>query len=180
MYFDHALKHLLGVEGEYSDHPSDSGGQTRWGITEAVAVQNGWSGRMQDLPVEFAGRIYRTKYWEKIGGDLIAPTSQLVANELFDSAVNMGVEVPAMWFQRVLNVANRQGQLYADIKVDGQIGPSTALAFAEFIGKRGENGERVMLSALNGFQSVHYTVLAERREKDEAFWFGWQLQRVKI
>ena len=177
--FDRAVKYLLGVEGEYSDHSDDSGGKTRWGITEQVAVRNGWRGRMQDLPIEEAKRIYRKDYWNAMNLDLIAVTSEAVAIELFDSGVNCGISIPGTWFQRALNVANQRGKLFKDIKVDGEIGAQTALAFAEYIGKRGSNGEKVMLSVLNGFQSVHYTVLTERSEKNESFWFGWQLQRVK-
>ena len=177
--FDRALKRLLGVEGEYSDHPDDSGGKTRWGITEAVAVKNGYRGRMRDYPIEEAKRVYKKDYWDAMGLGLICVTSEPIADELFDSGVNVGTGLPQVWLQRLLNVANDKGRIYRDVKVDGVIGPSTALALAEYIGKRGSSGEGVMLSALNGFQSVHYTVLAERGEKNKSFWFGWQLQRVK-
>ena len=37
MDFDTAFHHLLGHEGSYSNHPSDPGGETMWGITIAVA-----------------------------------------------------------------------------------------------------------------------------------------------
>lgn len=48
--FEEALKHTLGIEGEYSDHPSDSGGKTRYGITEAKARAWGYDGPMSARP----------------------------------------------------------------------------------------------------------------------------------
>jgi lysozyme family protein len=39
---------LIAREGRYSDHPFDRGGPTNWGITEAVARDNGYMGKMRD------------------------------------------------------------------------------------------------------------------------------------
>ena len=36
--------------GAYTNDPGDSGGPTRWGITEKVAKANGYTGDMRDLP----------------------------------------------------------------------------------------------------------------------------------
>jgi lysozyme family protein len=41
MSFDSAFQKVIMVEGGYSDHPSDTGGKTQFGITEAVARANG-------------------------------------------------------------------------------------------------------------------------------------------
>ena len=41
MNFDTALKHVLQIEGDFSDHPDDPGGKTRFGITEDVARRAG-------------------------------------------------------------------------------------------------------------------------------------------
>ncbi|KKM08171.1 hypothetical protein LCGC14_1726580, partial [marine sediment metagenome] len=49
--FDSATKHTLGIEGDFSDDPADSGGATKWGITESVARAFGYSGRMQNMSV---------------------------------------------------------------------------------------------------------------------------------
>ena len=58
MNFDEAFELLLGHEGNYSDHPADPGGKTRYGITEAVARDVGYRGDMRDLPLDLAKRVY--------------------------------------------------------------------------------------------------------------------------
>ena len=58
MNFDTAFAKLLGHEGDFSDHPADPGGATRFGITEAVAREVGYRGDMRELPVDLAKRIY--------------------------------------------------------------------------------------------------------------------------
>ncbi len=54
MKFETAFALLLGHEGEFSDHPDDPGGKTRYGVTEAVARETGYKGDMRELPLELA------------------------------------------------------------------------------------------------------------------------------
>ncbi len=133
---------------------------------------------MAEMPLELAYEIYARKFWHKMSLDLIWEHSDVIAEELFDSGVNLGTYYPQEWLQRSLNVLNKKGTHYADIKVDGDIGRLTAAALGGLIKRRGKEGVLVLYSMLNGFQSVYYTELAERREKDEEFCYGWQLQRV--
>lgn len=42
--FEKAFTHTLGIEGSYSNNPNDTGGETMWGITKALAVHYGYSG----------------------------------------------------------------------------------------------------------------------------------------
>ena len=70
--FERALQHTLGIEGGFSADAADSGGATRWGITEAVAREFGYQGEMKDLPLEFAADVYRQKYWNLLQLDLVA------------------------------------------------------------------------------------------------------------
>ena len=62
MNFDEAFDRLIGHEGGYSDHPSDPGGKTQFGITEAVARAHGFTGDMRTLTRDEAKRIYRVDY----------------------------------------------------------------------------------------------------------------------
>jgi lysozyme family protein len=49
-----AIADLIAREGGYSNNPNDAGGETCFGITEAVARAYGYTGEMVDLSVEFA------------------------------------------------------------------------------------------------------------------------------
>lgn len=176
--FERALQHTLGIEGGFSDDAADSGGATRWGVTEAVAREFGYQGEMKDLPLEFAAGLYRQKYWDLLHLDLVAALNEQVATELFDTAVNTGVAFAGKSFQRVLNVLNREQADYEDIAADGLIGPATLRAFRAYLNKRGIAGVRVIFSALNCLQGAFYIELAERRSKDEKFVYGWLNNRV--
>ena len=57
-----ALDHLIGLEGDFVDDPADSGGATRYGVTEAVARAEGYRGPMARLPRPTAESIYVRRY----------------------------------------------------------------------------------------------------------------------
>lgn len=131
MKFDEAFHKLLGHEGGYSNHPSDPGGETMWGVTARVARANGYSGPMKSMPVEFAKLIYRRHYWEPVKADDLPG---LLRYPVFDAAVNSGPEQAVKWLQAVLGAAQ-----------DGKVGPHTlaqagtgdaAVIAARFNGRR--------------------------------------------
>lgn len=168
---------IIEVEGGYVDDPSDSGGETNFGITVAVARANGYHGPMRDMPREVAYDIYVAKYWDKVRGDQLAALSEHVAEEVVDTAVNMGHGRAGKFLQRSLNVLNDRARLYPDLVVDGGIGPATLSALAAYLEQRSE----IPLSrALNCLQGAFYIELAEKREKDERFVYGWLKNRVVI
>lgn len=178
--FTAALEQSLGIEGDFSDDPADSGGATRFGITEAVARRHGYQGPMRSLPPATAKDIYRADYWDAQNLDTVAINSRRIAWELFDTGVNMGTGQAGEFLQMSLNAFNRQATDYPDVEVDGEIGPQTLDALDAFLRLRGHDGETVLLRALNALQGAGYIELAERREKDERFVFGWFLQRIRI
>jgi lysozyme family protein len=101
MNFDKAFHELLGHEGGYSDHPDDPGGATMWGVTQRVARANGYTGRMQDLPVEVAKKIYKKDYWDAVQADTLPED---IRYAIFDAAVNSGPVQAIKWLQAVLGV----------------------------------------------------------------------------
>jgi len=114
MNFDTAFFKLLGHEGGYANHPSDPGGETMWGVTKAVAKENGYDGPMKSLPVDVAQAIYRRQYWDAVRADEL-PES--VRYAVFDAAVNSGVGQSVLWLQRACGAS-----------ADGKIGPRTIAA----------------------------------------------------
>ena len=162
---------------KFTDDPADSGGATRWGVTEKRARQSGYAGDMRTMPRSVAEQIYAEDYWDVVRGDDLAALSPAVAFEVVDTGVNMGPARAVSFLQRALNVFNVGGRLYDDMKVDGLAGPVTVNALEDYLAAR---SEAALLKALNCLQGAAYIELAERREKDERFVYGWIQQRVKL
>lgn len=114
MNIDQAITTLLRHEGGYSDHPSDPGGATMYGITQRVAQQHGYQGSMRDFPLKIATEIYRKSYWEPIRADELPDYLRF---HVFDAAVNSGTVQAVKWLQQC-----------AGVKADGVIGPVTLTA----------------------------------------------------
>ena len=172
------IDEVIAREGGYSNHPADRGGPTNFGITQAVARANGFMGDMRALPRSVAEAIYRRLYWEKPGYAFVAELAPAVAEELFDTAVNMGPGTASGFLQRALNALNRNGQDYADLKVDRSVGARTLGALGIFLKLRGKAGEKVLLKALEALQGERYLALAESRPANEAFLYGWLANRI--
>ena len=169
---------IIEIEGGYVNDPSDSGGETNYGITLKVAAENNYIGEMIDLPKELAFKIYEEKYWKPLNLSTIEQMSESIAEELADTGVNMGIGRAGKFLQKSLSALNNRGKMFPDLVVDGQIGSSSLRALAEFLSVRGLEGEQVLLKALNCLQGAFYIELAERREKDERFVYGWLKNRV--
>lgn len=163
-------------EAGFVNHPSDRGGPTRWGTTERVARANGYKGDMRDLPIETAMAIAKSQYWDVLNLDRVAPLSQAIAEEMFDTLYNGGD--PGAWLQRLLNALNARGKLYPDMKVDGRIGPMTIESLKTFLQRRGKEGEVVILKGLNAIQGERFVRIAEANFTQEDFVFGWLLHRA--
>jgi lysozyme family protein len=118
--FESSLAHVFHWEGGFSDHPSDPGGATNFGITQGTLAA--WRGKavsredVRALTRQEAGAIYRARYWDACRcDDLPAGVDAMV----FDAAVNHGPRQAALFLQRALGVSD-----------DGVIGPQTLAAAA--------------------------------------------------
>ena len=175
---DVLIEEVIEREGDYVDHPADRGGPTRWGITEAVARRQGYMDDMRHLPQSDAAAIYKRLYWIAPTFDKIAIMAPKLAEELFDTGINMGTGTAIGFLQRALNALNRNARDYGDLTVDRRIGPATLLALHAFFRKRGAAGENVLLKAIEALQGAHYVRLAETRPSQEAFLYGWLANRI--
>ena len=102
-----------------------------------------------------------------------------VVGRVRDLGVNAGQDRAAKWFQTALNLFNRRGKDYADIVVDGAIGPASLTAFRALIAKRGAADARdLMIDALDGLQFGHYAALSADNSKFEDFMPGWVRTRI--
>lgn len=178
--FKKAFVHTIGLEGGYSDNPNDRGGKTMFGITEAVARENGYMCEMSRMTPDIAQHIYYNKYWEKMQLNDVCRMSEALAIELFDTGVNMGIATAIMFLQQCLNAFNQQGVLYPDIPEDGVIGKNTIAMLHAFYAKRGAKGGQVLLKAINALQGARYIELSQKRQQNESFVFGWFANRVEL
>jgi lysozyme family protein len=90
--YDSCLSRLLGHEGGYSNHPNDSGGPTKFGITIAdyrkYIKPNATAADVQAMNVHEAKTIYRQQYWNAQRCDELPAGIDYV---VFDYGVNSGL-----------------------------------------------------------------------------------------
>ena len=117
--FDRALSLVLKHEGGYVNHPSDPGGATNKGVTQAT--YDAWREKqalpkrsVREIAESEVTAIYRRDYWVRVQGDDL-PAG--VAYAVFDFAVNSGVYRASRFLQKVVGVAQ-----------DGIVGPATIAA----------------------------------------------------
>jgi lysozyme family protein len=179
------ISEIIRVEGlSYTNNPSDLGGPTKGGITLETLTR--WRQKpctaadVENLTEAEIRLIYHNKYIVQPKFDLVRQITEPVAVELIDTGVNMGPEVAAQFLQRILNAFNKQGTLYPDLAVDGSIGDQTLEALRAYVRNRLSPGVDVLLKALNCMQGERYIMLAEKREKNEDFVYGWIKERVAL
>lgn len=122
--FDISYKKTSFNEGFYSNDPDDTGGPTWRGIAYNKNPQwRGWKIFLKYFGGKFPNRIssenlskikkdtelencvilfYKTNYWDKVWGDKIK--NQSVADDMYDTAVNMGVYMSVKLSQRQFNL----------------------------------------------------------------------------
>jgi len=182
---DNIIAGIIEREGsKFTNNKNDAGGPTKYGVTwRTLARYRRTPVAAEDvaaLTESEARAIYYDEYVIRPGFGNVIPLSSAIAEEIVDTGVNCGVQRAAEWLQRSLNALNRRGRDYADIKVDGNVGPATASALKTFLKLRGLPGEIVLLRALNSLQGEFYISLSERRQTDEEFVYGWLSNRVVI
>lgn len=108
--FNQAFDRLISNEGGYVNDPADPGGETKFGISKRsyprVDIRN--------LSRDQARQIYRADFWDRGQMEQFAGA---IAFQVFDAAVNHGIETAIRLLQRAAGVAD-----------DGHIGPVTLAA----------------------------------------------------
>lgn len=171
-------------EGGYSNHSNDTGGETYKGIARNPnPTWQGWAiiydlRRASGFPANLNSNsglqalvhsFYKAEYWDAMNLDMVK--NQSIANELFDTGVNMGIGRAGIFLQRVLNVANKGQSLYPNLKLDGNIGKVTIGAL------NSHPDPSVILKGLNALQGAQYITICENNPSQEVFFNGW-MKRV--
>lgn len=108
--FEAAFDRLMGHEGGYVNDPDDPGGETKWGVSKRSYPDVD----IKTLTREAARDIYRRDFWDRVHAERLPDG---VAFQLFDFAVNSGIETAVRALQRALGVAD-----------DGWWGPASQAA----------------------------------------------------
>lgn len=105
--YDAALARLLAHEGGYTNHPSDPGGPTNFGITiydyRKYVKPAATAADVKAMTLDEARRIYRAKYWDAQRCDEL-PAG--VDYAVFDYGVNSGIGRSGKVLRRCLNLAD--------------------------------------------------------------------------
>lgn len=186
--FDLAFNLTMGHEGQYVNDSNDAGGETYMGIArEYNALWDGWElideaknepdfPRCLDDDEDLQDEVelfYEQRYWDV---NRLDEFPQSIANEMFDTGVNMGVGRAAKFLQECLNYLNRNGQLYPDLVVDGRIGPASLNALQKVVS---QGDEMILLTMLNVCQGRHYMEYMKKSPNQERYARGW-FSRVQI
>lgn len=108
--FETAFARAIGHEGGYVNDPTDPGGETKFGISKRSYPHLHIAG----LTLEKARDIYRQDFWNRLH---MAQMPDGVAFQLFDFAINSGIETAVRHLQRAVGVAD-----------DGNWGPVSQVA----------------------------------------------------
>jgi lysozyme family protein len=103
--YDEALRRLLTHEGGYTNHPSDPGGPTNFGITiydyRKYVKPNATAADVRAMTVGEAKAIYRKRYWDAQRCDELAAG---VDYSVFDYGVNSGIGRSGKVLRRVVGL----------------------------------------------------------------------------
>lgn len=174
------LASVFALEGGYVNHRNDPGGETNHGITKQVAKQAGYKGSMKDLTRYCetetdvcAESILRQRYIEAPGYMPLVDIDPVVAEEVIDTAVNMGPARPSRYFQAALN-----DTCDTRLNVDGKIGPITVKAWSDCRQRLGSRACFWMLDSLDEKQRAEYNRLVRVNPRLRVFYRGWINHRI--
>jgi lysozyme family protein len=143
-----AIALTLVHEGGYVNNPNDSGGATKYGITQRDMPDV----NIADITPEQATAYYVEHYWKALYSEI---ESQDIANKIFDMGVLFGVGTAVRLLQTGLNLI-----------VDGAFGPATLAAV-------NEADPYSLLQAYKTTLVSHAIGIANAQPKDRVFLAGW-------
>ncbi len=105
MNFEPSLARVLVHEGGYTNHPSDPGGPTNFGITifdyRKYVKPDATAADVRAMTLDQAKAIYRTKYWDALRCDEL-PSG--IDYAVFDYGVNSGIARSSRVLRRVFGL----------------------------------------------------------------------------
>lgn len=163
MSIDDILDDILRREGGYTDHPSDRGGCTNWGITlTALEAHRGHPVTCDDLKrlhSSEAKDIYRRLYIESPGLDQL---NTKLSALMIDFGVHSGPRTAIKALQKVVGVTT-----------DGILGPATLRAMRELT-------EREVYMGVLRQRGLYLARVLQRDPSQRAFAAGWLVRLMEF
>lgn len=160
--FENAFQKTIGLEGGYVNNPLDRGGETKYGISKRAHPDLD----IKNLTIDQARLFYRSRYWDPLRLDELE--SDLIMDEIFDTAVNCGKRGAALIAQKALNF------LGENVAVDGWFGQETIGRLNFWLGK----DVQALFKTLNGFQFILYVDIVTKDPYQRIFSRGW-MKRIQ-
>ena len=148
--FDEIIEVVLEHEGGYVNDPTDTGGETKYGISKRAYPDED----IKELTVERAKELYKKDYWDRFK---VESLPDRIRHIFVDMCINMGGGRATKILQEACNSKNSY-----KIDVDGGIGKDTIKAAA--------NVEDFRLRA---FRVMFYAELVMKKPEQMKFWVGW-------
>ncbi len=150
--FNKAIDKTLAHEGgaKFTDDPIDRGGATKYGVSQRAYPNVD----IRNLTEQQARDIYRRDYWDRIRADEIS--SQAIAENIFDTAVNMGVRT-----------ASRLAQVALDIE------PADGIVGSQSLKTINATDESSFIANYTIGKIARYTYICNRNESQKKYLLGW-------
>lgn len=184
--FAQAYAQLCVFEGGYANNPNDRGGETWGGISRVSHPKwKGWAiidaaktkpnfPKSLDTNQELIGlkkELYKQVYWNFFSLD--SCPNQMIADELFDTSVNMGTGTAVRFLQASLAACSILGKNGKQLSVDGSYGDNSKFAFDKFFTQIRKDRHIVLYKMLNSLQGSRYIDIAVNKPSQQEFTFGW-------
>ena len=160
--FKKAVDFVINNEGSYVFDLNDSGGKTKYGISQKAYP----SLNIKGLSLEDTIEIYYRDFWLK--GNFEQIPDKNIATKLFDFTVNFGQRGATFVLQRALRAVG------ISVKEDGLFGPVTLSAVISCCMPEGaENRTKILMSALKSEAAGYYRLIAAKNPSQQKFLNGW-------
>lgn len=168
--FNYAFEATMYHEGGFSDHPLDTGGATKFGISlrflRSIGADLDGDGDIDIDDVllvteDSARQFYYDYFWIEAKCNKIK--SELLAAKIFDMAVNVGPKRAWKIVQSAINNFEPQ-----KVKIDGIPGPNTLEAINSM-----SSVDWNLLEEIRTEQKYFYKNLIEKNPSFSAFRLGW-------
>ena len=159
--FEKAFEYVIQNEGGYVFDKNDPGGETKFGITKRSYP----SLNIRELTLEDAKKIYYRDFWQK--GKFEEISDDLIAMQVFDLSVNLGIRSAVIVLQRALRSVGK------NVQEDGLMGSQTLLATTY-------SEPRSLLAAIKSEATGYYRQIVAQNPSQQKFLKGWLNRAYKV